>query len=193
MSATNFLSALISQGTKAAAGYTSGRRARQERDEDQERDRERQRYNLMVASLQNQPNWQREGYTSAQERDDALVRRSDKIAEGRQQAKVNNPTPPRTMTPRQEQTAENERIRNDVGAALTDLRRGNPGLGRDALVQADAQGVVQNTFTAYPWVSGDKSGLLEGDASVKVVRYRTGGGPGGAASTLATCGFTVIG
>jgi hypothetical protein len=34
--------------------------------------------------------------------------------------------------------------------------------------------------------------LWPGDVSVKVVRYRTGGGPGGAASLLATCGFTVV-
>lgn len=35
--------------------------------------------------------------------------------------------------------------------------------------------------------------LWPGNVSVKVVRYRTGGGPGGAASTLASCGFTVVG
>jgi hypothetical protein len=34
--------------------------------------------------------------------------------------------------------------------------------------------------------------LWPGDATVKVTRYRTGGGPGGAASLLATCSFTVI-
>lgn len=34
--------------------------------------------------------------------------------------------------------------------------------------------------------------LWPGSVSVKVVRYRTGGGPGGSASTLATCGFNVI-
>jgi hypothetical protein len=33
--------------------------------------------------------------------------------------------------------------------------------------------------------------LWPGDASVKVTRYRTGGGPGGAASLLATCTFEV--
>ena len=64
--------------------------------------------------------------------------------------------------------------------------------GRDWLGQADASGTVSATLTAYPWVDGDKSGLLVGDAKVSVVRYRTGGGPGSAASTLATCSFTVI-
>lgn len=64
--------------------------------------------------------------------------------------------------------------------------------GRDALVQADGGGAVAYTFTAYPWVDGSKSGLLVGDAKVSVVRYRTGGGSGGAASTLETCTFTVV-
>jgi len=63
---------------------------------------------------------------------------------------------------------------------------------RDALVQADAGGIVQYTFTAYPLVPGDFGGLLVDDAKVNVVRYRTGGGSGGAASTLATCSFTAV-
>lgn len=43
-------------------------------------------------------------------------------------------------------------------------------------------------------VVGDLSvwSLWPGDVSVRVVRYRTGGGPGGAATTLATCSFTVV-
>jgi len=38
---------------------------------------------------------------------------------------------------------------------------------------------------------GDEFALWPGAVSVKVVRYRTGGGPGGAASVIATCAFTV--
>jgi hypothetical protein len=34
--------------------------------------------------------------------------------------------------------------------------------------------------------------LWPGDITVKVVRYRTGGGPGGAASLLAVCSFTAL-
>jgi len=64
--------------------------------------------------------------------------------------------------------------------------------GRDALVAADAFGVVTWTFTAYPKIDGDPSGLLVGDAKVDVSRNRTGGGPGGAASTIASCTFTVV-
>lgn len=63
---------------------------------------------------------------------------------------------------------------------------------RDALVQADASGLVQTSFIAGPLVAGVPGGLLVEGAKVNVVRYRTGGGPGGAASTLATCSFTVI-
>jgi hypothetical protein len=62
------------------------------------------------------------------------------------------------------------------------------------LGQADASGTV----TAVVGVddgritgSGDPYALWPGDVSVKVVLYRTGGGPGGAASLLATCSFTV--
>lgn len=64
--------------------------------------------------------------------------------------------------------------------------------GRDWLGQADASGTVSATLTAFPWVDGNPSGLLVGDAKVNVVRYRTGGGPGGAASSLATCAFSVV-
>ena len=64
--------------------------------------------------------------------------------------------------------------------------------GRDWLGYADASGTVTATLTAYPWVDGDNSGLLVGSASVNVSRYRTGGGPGGGASTIARCSFTVV-
>ena len=64
--------------------------------------------------------------------------------------------------------------------------------GRDWLGQADASGTVTATLTAYPWVDGDKSGLLVGSAKVNVSRYRTGGGPGGAASTISSCTFQVV-
>jgi hypothetical protein len=40
---------------------------------------------------------------------------------------------------------------------------------------------------------GSPYALWPGDVSVKVVRYRAGGGPGGAASLIATCSFTVVG
>lgn len=63
--------------------------------------------------------------------------------------------------------------------------------GRDWLGYADANGTVTADFVAYPKYEGDPSGLLVGSASVTVVRARAGGGPGGAASTLARCGFTV--
>lgn len=64
--------------------------------------------------------------------------------------------------------------------------------GRDALVQADETGFVAYTFLVYPWVAGNPSGLLVGDARVAVSRYRTGGGPGGKASTIARCTFEVV-
>lgn len=60
---------------------------------------------------------------------------------------------------------------------------------RDWLGQADDQGNVVATLAAHPPAyPGD--GLLVGDAKVTVTRYRTGGGPGGAASTIATCSFS---
>jgi hypothetical protein len=64
------------------------------------------------------------------------------------------------------------------------------------LGQADASGNVSATIGVDDGrIYGDASpySLWPGDVSVKVVRYRTGGGPGGAASTLATCSFTVNG
>lgn len=64
--------------------------------------------------------------------------------------------------------------------------------GRDWLGQADAEGTVTATLDAHPWTTDDHTGLLVGDASVSVVRYRTGGGPGGAASKLASCKFAVV-
>lgn len=64
---------------------------------------------------------------------------------------------------------------------------------RDWLGQADDFGNVTASFAAYAFVVGDGfHGLLVGDAKVSVVRYRTGGGPGGGASTIATCAFTVV-
>jgi hypothetical protein len=61
------------------------------------------------------------------------------------------------------------------------------------LGQADASGVVGAEIPVDDGrVTGDTEfALWPGDVSVKVVRYRTGGGPGGAASQLATCGFAV--
>lgn len=64
--------------------------------------------------------------------------------------------------------------------------------GRDWLGQADENGTVVASLVAFPWTAGLKSGLLVGDASVKISRYRTGGGPGGAASTISSCRFTVV-
>jgi hypothetical protein len=62
------------------------------------------------------------------------------------------------------------------------------------LGQADDAGTVTATISVDDGrIVGDASpyALWPGDVAVKVVRYRTGGGPGGAASTLATCSFTV--
>ena len=63
------------------------------------------------------------------------------------------------------------------------------------LGQADEFGTVTAVIgVADGRITGDgiPEALWPGDVSVKVVRYRTGGGPGGAASTLATCSFTVV-
>ena len=62
------------------------------------------------------------------------------------------------------------------------------------LGQADASGTVVATIPVDDGRvvgPGDEFALWPGDVSVKVVRYRTGGGPGGAASVIATCSFTV--
>ncbi len=64
--------------------------------------------------------------------------------------------------------------------------------GRDWSGPADENGTVTATLITEPWADGYNSGLLVGAASVKVSRYRAGGGPGGAASTIASCTFTVV-
>ena len=64
------------------------------------------------------------------------------------------------------------------------------------LGQADEFGTVTAVIGAVDgriYGDGLPESLWPGGVSVKVVRYRTGGGPGGAASTLATCSFTVVG
>jgi hypothetical protein len=64
------------------------------------------------------------------------------------------------------------------------------------LGQADEFGTVTAVVgVADGRIYGDglPESLWPGGVSVKVVRYRTGGGQGSAASTLATCSFTVVG
>jgi hypothetical protein len=70
-----------------------------------------------------------------------------------------------------------------------------PDEGRVWLGQADEGGnILAEIGTVDGRLVGDgvKEALWPGDVSVKVVRYRAGGGPGGAASLLATCGFQVV-
>jgi hypothetical protein len=62
------------------------------------------------------------------------------------------------------------------------------------LGQADDTGTVTATIGVsdgriYGMVTG---ALWPGEPTLNVVRYRTGGGPGGAASKLATCSFVVV-
>ena len=63
-------------------------------------------------------------------------------------------------------------------------------------VVADDGGVVAATFETLDYrvvgLSNFWATLIPGTAKVTIKAYRTGGGPGGAASTLASCSFTVV-
>jgi hypothetical protein len=59
------------------------------------------------------------------------------------------------------------------------------------LGQADELGNVEADVPYLDRVIGSNYSLWPGEARLEVVRYRTGGGPGGAASKIATCTFRV--
>jgi hypothetical protein len=60
------------------------------------------------------------------------------------------------------------------------------------LGQADADGVVTAIVPVDNQVEGSLYSLWPGEPTLNVVRSRAGGGPGGAASKIATCSFVVV-
>jgi hypothetical protein len=60
------------------------------------------------------------------------------------------------------------------------------------LGQADSAGVVRAVIPVVNQVEGSEFSLWPGEPTLNVVRYRTGGGPGGAASKIASCSFVVV-
>lgn len=80
MSLGNFVSALVSQGVNAAAGASKGSRQRLERQQQMEEDDKRMKANMLLVSLQNRPEWMRQGYPSQEAFDAHQVTQAGKVA-----------------------------------------------------------------------------------------------------------------